>query len=266
MLLKGLGEVQIAPSPLQAAEMVLVRLAYVADLPTPADVMKAASEGRVPPGIAQGSTAGSTTGSAPGATRSAPAGNGAMAMASRNTGEPGPSGGTRMALAAQPLAEASPLSVAMPQAAPATAPAQPQNFNEVVALFEHHREAVLRSHLWSHCHLVHFEPGRIELRLDEAAPRDLPNRLGQLLGTWTGARWVVSVSREAGAPSLREQAEQRARHLRSEAEEHPMVRAVLEIFPGARIEAVRELAPLEPAAGGTVATDGDEVTDGEDTA
>jgi DNA polymerase III subunit gamma/tau len=239
-----------------------VRLAYVADLPTPADVMKAASEGRVPPGIAQGSTAGS----APGATRPAPAGNGAMAMASRNTGEPGPSGGTRMALATQPLAEASPLSVAMPQAAPDTAPAQPQNFNEVVALFEHHREAVLRSHLWSHCHLVHFEPGRIELRLDEAAPRDLPNRLGQLLGTWTGARWVVSVSREAGAPSLREQAEQRARHLRSEAEEHPMVRAVLEIFPGARIEAVRELAPLEPTAGGTVATDGDEVTDGEDTA
>jgi DNA polymerase III subunit gamma/tau len=255
MLLKGLGEVQIAPSPLQAAEMVLVRLAYVADLPTPGDLIKAASEGRALPAMT------------PNTPRAAPAGNGATAMTPRSIGEAGSSGGPRMALAAHPAAEASPLASAEPLPAVAdSAPAQPQSFAEVVALFEHHREAVLRSHLWSDCHLVHFEPGRIELRLDEAAPRDLPNRLGQLLGTWTGARWVVSVSREAGAPSLRQQSEQRARHLRSEAEDHPMVRAVLEIFPGARIEAVRELAPLAPAAGGTAATDGDELSDGEDLA
>jgi DNA polymerase III subunit gamma/tau len=255
MLLKGLGEVQIAPSPLQAAEMVLVRLAYVADLPTPGDLIKAASEGRALPAMT------------PNTPREAPAGNGATAMTPRSIGEAGSSGGPRMALAAHPAAEASPLASAEPLPAVAdSAPAQPQSFAEVVALFEHHREAVLRSHLWSDCHLVHFEPGRIELRLDEAAPRDLPNRLGQLLGTWTGARWVVSVSREAGAPSLREQSEQRARHLRSEAEDHPMVRAVLETFPGARIEAVRELAPLAPAAGGTAATDGDELNDGEDQA
>jgi DNA polymerase III subunit gamma/tau len=255
MLLKGLGEVQIAPSPLQAAEMVLVRLAYVADLPTPGDLIKAASEGRALPAMT------------PNTPRAAPAGNGATAMTPRSIGEAGSSGGPRMALAAHPAAEASPLASAEPLPAVAdSAPAQPQSFAEVVALFEHHREAVLRSHLWSDCHLVHFEPGRIELRLGEAAPRDLPNRLGQLLSTWTGARWVVSVSREAGAPSLREQSEQRARHLRSEAEDHPMVRAVLETFPGARIEAVRELAPLAPAAGGTAATDGDELNDGEDQA
>jgi len=130
-------------------------------------------------------------------------------------------------------------------------------------VLDDYREAVLRSHLWSNCHLVHFEPGRIELRLAEAAPRDLPNRLGQLLGGWTGQRWVVSVSREQGEPSLREQAEQRARHLRSEAEEHPLVRAVLETFPGATIEAVRELAPLEPPSGAPSPDDGN---DGEDVA
>jgi DNA polymerase III subunit gamma/tau len=155
-----------------------------------------------------------------------------------------------------------PLSVAAPKPA-ALAASQPQSFADIVALFEHHREAVLRSHLWSHCHLVHFEPGRIELRLTEAAPRDLPNRLGQLLGSWTGQRWVVSVSREEGAPTLRDQAEQRARHLRSEAAEHPMVRAVLETFPGATIEAVRELAPLGPPSGAAAQ---DESNDGEDVA
>jgi DNA polymerase-3 subunit gamma/tau len=258
MLLKGLGEVQIAPSPLQAAEMVLVRLAYVADLPSPADVIKAASEGRALPGMA------------PAAPRSAaaPSGNGASAVASRSLGEAGSSaaptasGAARVAIAAQPIETAEPLAIATSQPA-APALAQPQNFADIVALFEHHREAVLRSHLWSHCHLVHFETGRIELRLTEAAPRDLPNRLGQLLGTWTGQRWVVSVSREEGAPTLRDQAEQRARHLRSEAAEHPMVRAVLETFPGATIEAVRELAPLDPPSGAAAS---DESNDGEDVA
>jgi DNA polymerase-3 subunit gamma/tau len=259
MLLKGLGEVQIAPSPLQAAEMVLVRLAYVADLPPPGEIVKAVSEGRALPTAPRGAAA-------------APTGNGASAV--QIAVEPTSAGGSRMALATQPMAEASPRAIAEPLLVPApaeSAPPQPQSFAEVVALFEHHREAVLRSHLWSHCHLVHFEPGRIELRLTEAAPRDLPNRLGQLLGTWTGARWVVSVSREEGAPSLRDQAEQRARHLRSEAEEHPMVRAVLETFPGAKIEAVRELAPLEPSGASGVAPDAeqlgtDEISDGEDVA
>jgi DNA polymerase-3 subunit gamma/tau len=260
MLLKGLGEVQIAPSPLQAAEMVLVRLAYVADLPPPGEIVRAVSEGRALPTAAHGAVA-------------APSGNGASAV--HIAVEPASPGGSRMALAAQPVADASPRAMAAPLSVPAPAESalpQPQSFVEVVALFEHHREAVLRSHLWSDCHLVHFEPGRIELRLAEAAPRDLPNRLGQLLGAWTGARWVVSVSREEGAATLREQAEQRARHLRSEAAEHPMVRAVLETFPGAKIEAVRELAPLEPASGVAAgAPDAeqpgtDEISDGEDVA
>jgi DNA polymerase-3 subunit gamma/tau len=123
---------------------------------------------------------------------------------------------------------------------------QPQSFLEVVELFDQHREAVLRSHLYANVHLVHFEPGRIELRPAEAAPRELSNRLGQLLSEWTGRRWVVSISAEPGQASLRETAEARARALKSEAALHPLVRAVLETFPGARIEAVRELGEEDP--------------------
>jgi DNA polymerase-3 subunit gamma/tau len=167
-----------------------------------------------------------------------------------------------LALAVQPVA--APAASPAPSADAATPP-QPQSFRDVIALFDHHREAVLRSHLWSHCHLVHFEPGRIELRLTEAAPRDLPNRLGQLLSGWTQTRWVVSVSSAPGEPTEREKAERHAHDLRSEAEVHPMVRAVLEAFPGATIEAVRELAPLEPPGDGP-ASDADEQTDGEDLA
>jgi DNA polymerase-3 subunit gamma/tau len=259
MLLKGLGEVQIAPSPLQAAEMVLVRLAYVADLPPPGDIVKALSEGRDLPVSPRGgpSSAGSVSGGATAALRSVAA------------AEPAAPASPRALLAAQPagLPEA-----VEPQATTIAAEIElprPQNFRDVVALFDHHREAVLRSHLWSHCHVVNFEPGRIELRLTDAAPRDLPNRLGQLLSTWTQMRWVVSISSAPGEPSLREQADRRVRDMRSEAEEHPMVRAVLEVFPGATIEAVRELSPLEPTEASVVGSEepaADESADGEDVA
>jgi DNA polymerase III subunit gamma/tau len=137
-----------------------------------------------------------------------------------------------------------------PDEASASAPAltQPQSFNEVVELFQKHHEAMLRAHLVAHVHLVHFEPGRIEFRPGVGAPRDLPNRLGQLLSQWTGTRWIVSISGEEGAPTLAEQAEAREASLRNEAAQHPLVRKVLETFPGARIEAVREIAAAEAAS------------------
>jgi len=223
MLLKGLGEVQSAPSPIQAAEMVLVRLAYVADLPAPADLIKAL----------EGS------------------GNGAQTSAG------GPTLGPRVAPAPRPPVEsgANTAPRLQPREMPSAEamPAGPQSFFEVVQLFEQRREPLLRSHLYGNAHLVRFELGRIELRPTEAAPRDLTNRLGQLLTEWTGRRWVVSVSGEPGEATLREQDAARAAGLKSEAANHPLVRAVLEAFPGARIEAVREkaaettvVAPAEP--------------------
>ncbi len=171
---------------------------------------------------------------------------------------------TARALAACRPQRAAPAALPQPVPAPAPLP-EPQSFLDVVELFDQHREAVLRSHLYANVHLVHFEPGRIELRPTEAAPRDLSNRLGQLLTQWTGQRWVVSVSAEPGEPTLRE-AGRRARDgdLRSEAAQHPLVRAVLETFPGARIEAVRDLAPPEPAHPEPI--DGaDERSEGDDT-
>ncbi|HYC14688.1 MAG TPA: DNA polymerase III subunit gamma/tau, partial [Stellaceae bacterium] len=143
MLLKGLSETQTAPSPLQAAEMVLVRLAYVADLPAPADVVKALSGD----GAAQAprSPVGMSTGNA--APSLPPAGNGGAVSRRSISGDPGPAGAPRMALAAEPLSTG-----------PSLAP-MPQSFAEVVELFDRKREAVLRSHLFANVHLVRFEPG-----------------------------------------------------------------------------------------------------------
>jgi DNA polymerase-3 subunit gamma/tau len=226
MLLKGLEEVQMAPSPIQAAEMVLVRLAYVADLPAPAELVRSVVGA---PGLA-GTTAGSR-------------GNGATIASNASAASP--------ATAVAPLSETSSFQPIAGNAlraiaelpAPGIQPARdpmPQSFAEVIALFDKRREALLRSHLWSDIHLVHFEPGRIEVRPASSAPRDLTNRLGQLLSEWTGSRWLIAVSEAEGEPTLREQEEGRQQDLRNEVTSHPLVQAVLETFPGATIAAVRE--------------------------
>lgn len=140
------------------------------------------------------------------------------------------------------LAEAAldPVESSGPTAPVASHEPVPQNFDEVVALFDQRREAVLRAHLVTHLHLVRFEPGRIEFRPEPAAPRDLANRLGALLGEWTGTRWMVAVSEAEGEPTLRQQQERHQSELRNEVTRHPLVRAVMETFPGATISAVRE--------------------------
>jgi DNA polymerase-3 subunit gamma/tau len=220
--------------------MVLVRLAYVADLPAPADLVKTLSgeaAASAPPqrsGIGMTSGAGVTTG-----------GGIASRLASGDSGNAAP----RMALAP------------MPAAVPAPALAHhPRSFAEVVALFDQKREAVLRSHLFANVHVVKFEPGRIEFRPTEGAPRDLANRLGKLLSEWTGERWVVSISQAEGEPTLKEHAAARDETLRHEAAVHPLVRAVLDFFPGARIEAVRDIsgAPIESEAPSEEHAEGDE--------
>jgi DNA polymerase-3 subunit gamma/tau len=237
LLLKGLEEAQAAPSPLQAAEMVLVRLAYVADLPSPAEIIRAMDGAPAAPATASSASPRVSAGPAP-------VGNG---------------GGGTSAIGSLAMREAPEL---LSKGAPAAAPnlPQPQSFLQVVELFEKSHEALLRAHLFAHVHLVHFEVGRIELRPDETAPRDLPNKLGSMLSQWTGQRWVVSVSSEAGEATLKEQAEARDQSMKSEAARDPLVRAVLDAFPGARIESVRETVapPAEPMP------DADELPDEED--
>jgi DNA polymerase-3 subunit gamma/tau len=243
MLLKGLEEVQVAPSPIQAAEMVLVRLAYVADLPAPADLVRSIVASGGTTALQAGRGNGATGGqdlpvSSPPVSRPASAPPGAAATVTR------PTVGSALRVAdelAEPDTPAVPGSVEYDP--------MPQSFGEVIALFDEHREALIRSHLREHVHLIAFEPGRIEFRPTEGAPSNLANRVSQLLSEWTGKRWLVGRSEEEGQgePTLREQEERRERELRNEIANHPMVRAVLETFPGATIAAVRErFAVAEP--------------------
>jgi DNA polymerase-3 subunit gamma/tau len=256
MLLKGLEEVQTAPLPIQAAEMVLVRLAYIADLPAPAELVRSLTAPTAPGGL--------------------PTAEAAPAVRD-NSAQPPPPPEPRVTV---PSASAAATAlVAAPRAEPvesvSPAPASsiehdpmPQSFAEVVALFDKRREALIRSHLRESVHLIAFEPGRIEFRPAEGAPSNLANRISQLLGEWTGERWLVARSEAAtGAPTLREQEEHRERDVRNEVAAHPLVQAVLETFPGASVTAVRErFAAGESAADEPSAEldTGDETSMGED--
>ena len=270
MLLKGLEEVQAAPNPAQAAQMVLVRLAYVADLPVPADLVRTLSNAGAPP-------AASTTPSPPSGERVGGRGQLAAAVA---TPSPDPPLAGRVTLsrnagegqASSPSAAAPAAAVPATELSPGLAPV-PQSFAEVVALFDSRREAMIAAHLKAHVRLVSFEPGRIEIRPTEAAPANLTNQLGPLLGEWTGIRWIVSVSQAEGAPTLAEEEARRASALRNEIAGHPLVQAALETFPGARIAAVRErFAAVDAGAGDAEAepamvagdADGEEAMTGEE--
>jgi DNA polymerase III subunit gamma/tau len=228
MLLKGLEEVQTAPSPFQATEMVLVRLAYVADLPAPAELVRALAAPSGPGGPSAAET--------PAAVRTSSAASPSASAAAT-------------ALVAAPRAE--PVeSVSLPQASAVEHDPMPQSFAEVVALFDKRREAVIRSHLRERVHLIAFEPGRIEFRPAEGAPSNLANRISQLLGEWTGERWLVAPAKAStgGEPTLREQEERRERDVRNEVAAHPLVQAVLETFPGATVTAVRERFTTDESA------------------
>ncbi len=239
MLLKGLGEARMAPSPLQAAEMVLVRLAYAADLPTPAEALQKMRDG-----------GGSGGGGAP-----APSGGGGGGVsAAARVMERMPTPGPQMNIAPAPAVEPAPV-LAMP--------GMPDSFAKVAALFAEKRESILATHLRTAVHLVHFEPGRIALRPQPHMPRDLAQQVGRLLTEWTGRRWSVETSTEAGAPTLRDQGLADEQRRRDDAAAHPLVQAVLGAFPGATIEAVRELIdegepPLAAADGETTTGDDDE--------
>ena len=206
MLLRGVQEVEQAADRRAAAEMVLIRLCYVADLPPPGELVR-----RI-----QGE------GSAP---RPAP---------------PSPTGRTAGATA---LAEAVPASVPAPSG-PALA-----SFRDVVALVAERRELVLGGMLRHAVHLVRFAPPVIELRPEPSAPRDLASRLAAVLHEATGVRWTVALSQVPGEPTLAEQdAATGAAHL-EQAARHPLVRAILDAFPGARLgPAEEEAAPAVPPA------------------
>ena len=220
MLLKGLEECQAAPDPMTAAEMILVRLAYVSDLPSPAELAERLADAAPPVPAA---------GSPPAALHGGRGNGGARAR-----------GGAAPAARAEPAEEDDP----RPRANAETV----ADFAAVVRLAAERREPRLHAELQDNVHLVHFEEGRIEFRPGEHAQPDLASRLRARLAEWTGRPWAIVISAEAGAATVREQKEAERAALFAEAQKDATVHAILAAFPGARVAGVRDIAsPAAPA-------------------
>ncbi|MDJ1006459.1 MAG: DNA polymerase III subunit gamma/tau [Paracoccaceae bacterium] len=212
MLVKALEEVGRAPNAMMAAEMAVIRLTHVADLPAPEELVRKLRD--MPAGPQ-------------------PAGPGGGSARREGASPPPPPSG---ATAPQPTAGPTALAV---QPATETALARFQTFEQVVALIETRRDAQLLFQVRDFVRLVSYAPGRIEFEPAPGAPADLAQRLGQRLQTWTGVRWGVSVVAEGGAQTISEVRGAADKALREEAMEDPLVRAVFDAFPQARIGAIK---------------------------
>ncbi len=237
MLLKGIAEAQSAAKPVVAAEMVLARLAYAADLPTPDEVIRSlggggeASAGAVPP--TSGRSAAPSNGGA-----------GGMASSYASAAAPrydAPRGAPRAALA-QPAADP------VHQSAPASPTVPVPSFDALIALAADKRDITTKLALERDVRLVRFEDGRLEIALERSVSRSLIADLQRKLPEWTGKRWMVIVSSEQGESTRHQQAREREVELKRGVRSDPLVQAVLERFPGAEIVGVMAPASQMPTA------------------
>ncbi|MBP6736569.1 MAG: DNA polymerase III subunit gamma/tau, partial [Rhodobacteraceae bacterium] len=221
MLLKAIEEVALAPNAMMAAEMAVIRLTHVADLPDPETLIrKLQSEPRPPmPG-------GAPAGGGGGGTLHAPMMRAPMA----------PARGPSMSAAAPALAEGQ-----MPVHG---------SFAQIVELIREKRDMKLLYEVETGLRLVRYAPGRIEFEPAPDAAPDLAARLSQRLQGWTGARWGVSVVSTGGAPTIAEERDRDDNATKAEAMANPLVMAVMDAFPGAKITDIRtpEALAAEAAA------------------
>jgi DNA polymerase-3 subunit gamma/tau len=233
MLLKGIAEVQEAGRPLAAAEMLLVRIAYVADLPTPDEAIRLIDDGSVTARLSGSGNAGGVA---------AGAGTSSSAMSTAAPRYNAPRGSPR-ALAAQAANAPQPALVA-----PSVPAVVINNFAELVQLASDKRDIQTKLALERDVRLVRCEDGTLEIALEPGAAKTLVNDVSRKLQQWTGRSWMVVISREPGQPTLKSVADTRKAELETGVRADPLVRAVLERFPGAEIVGVRggKDAPLDP--------------------
>jgi DNA polymerase-3 subunit gamma/tau len=212
MLLKSLDEVAAAPNAMMAAEMAIIRLTHVADLPSPEELVRNLQNTPVPPTPPRG-----------GQTVQPPTADaGTQAVA---TPPSSGNGGSGTVTAIAPQAD--------------LALARYPSFDHVVELIRTNRDVKLLVEVETGVQLVSYQPGRIEFVPTDSAPRDLAQRLGARLQLWTGNRWAVTVVNDGGAETIAQVRDAAGNALKAQAEAHPLVQAVLAQFPNARITGIR---------------------------
>ncbi len=224
MLLKALEEVAAAPNAMMAAEMAIIRLTHVSDLPSPEELVRKLQDTQRPPTPPMGAPSGPSGGGAPQGHNGNAQSSGVVAS--------GGNGGPSAAL----------------EVHTSNALARFATFEHVVELVRKQRDVRLLVEVETGVRLVSYQPGRIEFEPAPKAPSDLAQRLGSRLQTWTGNRWAVTVVNEGGAPSIADLRDAADNAIRTEARAHPLVQAVFDAFPKAKIIEIKTRQEIANAA------------------
>jgi DNA polymerase-3 subunit gamma/tau len=262
MLLKGIPEVQSSNRPVSAAEMVLIRLAHAADLPTLDEALKSL-EGAAPapngaPRSNRAPASSSLASSGPASPGPASPGNGGGASAVAQTRMSTANGGAQTMRLVEP--EPTPAAfVPTPEPVADAPPVPVKSLADIAALADAQRDMAFKVLVKRCVRLVRIEPGRIDVSLTDDAPKMLLNDLTAKLRAWTGRNWLVSLSKEEGGQTLAEMESTKRENAFLDAKSDPTVAAILARFPGARIidvripdapeaDAVEAEVPVEPTA------------------
>jgi DNA polymerase-3 subunit gamma/tau len=220
MLLKALDEVAQAPNSMMAAEMAIIRLTHVADLPSPEELIKKLQNSSPPPVPPSGGTSGVSAGIVTNAQSN-------TMVTSASTGGPTASLGS-----------------AQPATKTVSALAHYATFDAVVDLVRSQRDVKLLVEVESCIRLVSYQPGRIEFTPTSDAPSDLSQRLGGALQRWTGARWAIILSNMGTAATITEDRTAAEDAIKAEAQQHPLMQAAMASFPNAKIIDIRTAAEI----------------------
>lgn len=220
MLLKALDEVAQAPNSMMAAEMAIIRLTHVADLPSPEELIKKLQNSSPPPVPPSGGTSGVSAGIVTNAQSN-------TMVTSASTGGPTASLGS-----------------AQPATKTVSALAHYATFDAVVDLVRSQRDVKLLLEVESCIRLVSYQPGRIEFTPTSDAPSDLSQRLGGALQRWTGARWAIILSNTGTAATITEDRTAAEGAIKAEAQQHPLMQAAIASFPNAKIIDIRTAAEI----------------------
>ena len=208
MLLKAHGEIKNSPNPRQSGEMAMIRISYASNLTDPAELI--ADLKKKP----------------------------SASLENKNF--------TPVFHQLEPKKFAPQISNSQISNPVVEAPSGPKNFNELIDLFRQHKELLVHASLISDVHLISFKPERLEIRLNPNAPKELPNKIISCLNQWTGKKWAVIISGEIGEPTLEEQAKQNFFAQVEAAKNLPIVKEILESFPGAVIKSISKIKNLAP--------------------
>ena len=279
ILLKGHGELNAAPNPATACEMLLIRLAHAAQMPSPDEILRALPD--TPANTTDGTSAG-TPQESPASTPANPPTNPTASSQSSSSATPpatmqasasdimsasgtmSATSSTSAAIEQQPEQQSWPAPDIATETAPETAPVSPEppatiqlnTLADIAALAEEKGEMLLAALIRNHVRLVALQPGLLEIALSGKPPEKFLGDLAQHLRHWTGARWLVSLSDEHAGKTLAETKADAAAERLNAIAKTPLVAKITSVFPGATIEDITAIdAPVNELGKDTDAYD-----------